>query len=1072
MGLSDISVKRPVTIIMVYSAIILLGVICWDKLPQELFPPLNYPQLTIVTAYENAAPEEVETQITKIIEEAIGTVSRLRRISSISKEGRSIVFAEFSWGTNIDFAALGLREKIDLVKERLPQDCEEPLVKKFNPFELPAMTLSVTGPMHPAKLRDITEIYIKNELEKIEGVASASVVGGIEREILVEVDQDKLQTYGIPILDVTKAIAEANINYPAGTIKEAFTEYLIRTLGEFQEVPEIEKIVVGVDIKGRYEKNYPVYSRKAQAQFREQENQNEEKRLIFLSDIAKVKDTFKETSSISRFNGKDNVSVLIQKQAMANTLEVVKKVNRALNVISERLPKGVEVKVVYDQSIFIKDAIRGVTDAAWQGGILAFLVLVFFLRNITSSLIVALSIPLSVLACLILMFFSGISINIMSLGGLALGVGMLVDNAIVVTENIFRHQQELKEDVKTASSIGAAEVAGAIASSTWTTIAVFLPLVFVVGIAGQIFKQLSLTITYSLTASLLVALTIIPVLTSGMKKPPKATKEDVSGGPKAGFFGIMDKFYGSILSMYIKHPWVNIGIIFLVFIVSMSLFLVIDKEFMTPIDQGQFIIKADMPTGTVLEATDTIVRKIEDALLNMPDVETVSISIGSTRGRIGEETVEALGPHQGQIMVNLKKKKTHPSSWVIQDLKTRFGSMDLKGAKIEYILQESIFKTAFLEAKPIVIEVKGIDLAKLKNISKEIEGKLNKVEGLYGVQLDIAPPSPETKINIIKDKASSYELSVNDIAQTAHIGIKGYIVSKFKEKGKEFDIKVRLRPQDRNDLNKIRRLVVHSPLGVDVPLAEVSYLSIGKGPSQIKRLDQERVVVVSANIYKRALNKIIEDVNHVLATVKVPEGYKAALGGESQQMQESFKSLIFALILSFVLIYMIMASMFENLWQPFVIMFTVPLSLIGVGWSLYLTHISLNIVSFLGIIILGGVVVNNGIVLIDFVNSTRKQGIKLEEALAYGSKVRLRPILMTALTTILGLLPLGLGIGEGSKLQQPMAITIMGGLTVATFLTLVVIPAIYLVTQRFLDRIKGGQFSDRNPGPKRELPSE
>ena len=1052
MSISSFSVKRPVTIIMLYCAIVLLGIICWLKLPQELFPPLNYPQLTIVTTYENAAPEEVETQITKIIEEAIGTVSRLRRISSISKEGTSIVFAEFLWGTNIDFAALGLREKIDLVKERLPQDAQEPLVKKFNPFELPAMTLSVTGSMHPAKLREITELYIKNELEKIEGVASASVVGGIEREILVEVDQDKLQALGIPILDVTRAINEANINYPAGTIKEAFTEYLIRTLGEFQSVPEIEKIIVGVDEKDRYSK-FPVYRKAKEKVNQEEENKSEEKRLIALSDIASVQDTFKEITSVSRFNGKENVSVLIQKQAQANALEVVNKINRALKEIRERLPKGVEVKIVYDQSIFIKDAIKGVTDAAWQGGVLAFLVLLFFLRDVTTSAIVSLAIPLSVLASGILMFFSGMSINIMSLGGLALGVGRLVDDAIVVTENIFRHQH-LGEDVKTAASVGASEVAGAISSSTMTTIAVFLPLIFVVGITGQIFKQLSLTIAYALAASLLTAMTIIPVLTSWLKKAPRAhASGKETDKTKTRFFVAMEKFYGSILIVFLRRPWLYITLVGLIFIGGMGLFLVVNKEFMTPIDQGQFIIKVDMPTGTVLEATDGVIKKIEAAILKMPDTENISVSIGSTKGKVGEEAIEALGSHQGQIMVNLKRQKTHSSSWVIQNLKEKLNSLNLKDAKVEYILQESLFKSAFVEAKPIVIEIKGIELTLLKNISKEVEGKLSNIPGLYGIQTSLAPPAPETKINIIKDKASSYELSVNDIAQTAHIGIKGYIVSKFKEKGKEFDIKVRLRPQDRNDLNKLRRLVVYSPLGIDVPLSEVSYFSVGKGPSQIKRLAQERVIVVSANIYQRALSEIMDDVKTVLANMKLPEGYKVALGGESQEMEESFRSLIFALILSFVLIYMIMASMFENLWQPFVIMFTVPMSLIGVALALYITKTSLNVISFLGIIILGGIVVNNGIVLIDFVNSARRDGMPLEEALVYASKVRLRPILMTALTTILGLLPLALGLGEGSKLQQPMAITIMGGMTVATFLTLNVIPAIYLVTQRFLDRI-------------------
>lgn len=1054
MGLPNFSIKRPVTIMMIYSAVILMGVISWSKLPQELFPPVTYPQLTIITTYENAAPEEVETQITKLIEEAIGTVGRLRRISSISKEGTSIVVAEFLWGTNMDFASLGLREKLDLIKEMLPLDAQEPLVKKFNPFDLPVMTLSVTGEMNPARLRVVTEGVIKDELEKIEGVASASVVGGIEREILVEVNQDKLQAAGLSILDVTRAVGEANINYPAGTIKEAFTEYLVRTLGEFTEVSEIPKISVGID-KVDKGQGFPAYhaARKHLSDVGDKEG---ETRLMLLSDVAVVKDTFKEPTSISRFNGRDNISVLIQKQAQANSIEVVGKVNRALKVIRERLPPGVAVAVVYDQSVFIKEAIRGVTDSAYQGGILAFIVLLFFLKNLASSLIVAVTIPLSILASFFCMYFSGISINIMSLGGLALGIGMLVDCAIVVIENIFRHR-EMGYSAEESANLGTEQVAAAIGSTTWTTIAVFLPLIFVIGIAGQIFKQLALTITYSLTASLAVAMTIIPVLTCiFLKKKPKVMvniSSDTATVPKSGFFQKMDKFYGSILSVFIRYPKTCILGVFILFLVSMGLVTFINKEFMPKVDQGQFIIKVDMPTGTVLEATDKIIREIEDKLFKIPDVENISISIGSTKGRVGEESIESLGPHQGQLMVNLKKKRDLSSSGVIQDLKLKLVKTDLEGADLKYVLQESVFKSAFLESKPVVFEVKGNDLTVIKNIALEIQRRLTGIPGLYGIENSLTMPAPETKINIKKDKAALYQLSVNDIASTAHIAIKGLTISKFREKGKEYDIRVRLREKDRKNVGRLRNMIVHTPLGIDVPLSELAAFSVGKGPSQINRLDQERVVLVSANIYKRALDKVMTDVDAALAGIKVPEGYKIKAGGESKEMGDSFQSLIFALVLSVVLIYMIMASQFENLWQPFVIMFTVPMSLIGVVWALIITNTSLNIVSILGVIILGGIVVDNGIVLIDFVNVSRKEGMKLEEALVYGSKVRLRPILMTAATTILGLVPLAMGIGEGAKLQAPMAITVIGGLTIATFLTLAVIPSIYLVTQRFLDKI-------------------
>ena len=512
MSLPDFSVKRPVTTIMIFSAIALLGIMSWNRLPQELFPPITYPQLTVVTSYENAAPEEIETQITRLIEESIGTVSNLRRVTSISKEGISIVIGEFSWGTNMDFAALGVREKIDLVKERLPIDAEEPIVKKFNPFDLPIMTLSVTGDMHPAKLRAITQKYIEGEIEKIEGVASAEVAGGVEREILVEIDQDRLQASGVSILEVVNSVRDANINYPAGTIKEVFTEYLIRTIGEFEEIYEIGDIAVARE-EIREEWRFPQYSRVEQRPMFDDDGMPTEK-LILLKDIAKVKDTFKEVTSISRYNGQDNISVSIQKQAVSNTIKVASRISTALKDIRKNIPRGIKIEIVYDQSSFIKNSINGVRDAALQGGVLAFLVLLVFLRNVKSSLIVTLSIPISIMVTFSFMYFGNLSVNMMSLGGLALGVGMLVDNAVVVIENIYRHRQS-GSDAKNSASTATTEVSGAIFASTLTTVAIFLPIVFVIGIAGQLFKELAFTVTFSLLGSLIVALSLIPVMSMG-----------------------------------------------------------------------------------------------------------------------------------------------------------------------------------------------------------------------------------------------------------------------------------------------------------------------------------------------------------------------------------------------------------------------------------------------------------------------------------------------------------------------------------------------------------------------------
>ncbi|MFH1753053.1 MAG: efflux RND transporter permease subunit [Candidatus Omnitrophota bacterium] len=1049
MNLPEFSVRRPVTTIMIFSAVILLGVMSWNRLPQELSPPITYPQLTVVTSYENAAPEEIESQITRLIEESIGTVSNLRRISSISKEGVSVVIGEFLWGTNMDFAALGVREKLDLIKERLPLDAEEPIVKKYNPFDLPIMTLSITGDMEQSRLRSITKRYVEDELEKITGVASAEVAGGIEREILVEIDQDKLQASGVPIIDVTDSIREANVNYPAGTIKEVFTEYLVRTIGEFQNVSEIENIAVGrEEVRGAW--RFPQYSTQDMMMPGEEDDKPTEK-LILLRDVAVVKDAFKAPTSISRYNGEGNVSVSIQKQAVANTIEVASNIRSELEEIRRNIPKGADIKVVYDQSLFIKSSINGVKDAAVQGGILAFLVLLVFLRNLRSSVVVTLSMPISIMITFSFMYFGKLSLNMMSLGGLALGIGMLVDNAVVVIDNIFRHKEK-NPDPKTAASNATGEVGGAIFASTLTTIAIFVPIIFVVGIAGQLFKELAFTVTFSLLGSLIVALSLIPVLSMVIRvKKNTVRDEDGEDTNLSPFYSA----YAGLLRWFLSRKILTLFLVSVVFLISLTAFTLVDRELMPKIDQGQFIINITMPTGTLLTVTDHVAKKVEDAILGMEDVYSVSSMAGSTKGKTGEEALQALGSHQSRIIVNLNKERERSTQEVIQEIKSLVSGDALEGGDIEYLLQESMFQNSLMGAAPIVLEVKGEDLTMLRRYALQLKKRLGRINGIYGVKTSLTPPSPETKAYIIKDKAAAYGLSVVDIAQTSHIAVKGYTVTKFKEMGKEVDIRVRLREEDRSNISKLRQLLVHSPLNLDIPLSEVAYFGIGKGPSQIERMDQERTVVVTANIFNRGLDKVIDDVNKMLLGLQLREGYMIKIGGESEQMQESFTSLIFALIMAVVLVYMIMASIFESLWQPFIIMFTVPLSLIGVAWALVLTNTTLSIVALLGVIMLGGIVVNNGIVLIDYINLLRSRGTDLMDAIIRASQTRLRPIMMTALTTILGLIPMAASTGEGSELRAPLAITVMGGLLVATFLTLVVIPTLYLSVQLIIDKFRG-----------------
>ncbi|MFH1837148.1 MAG: efflux RND transporter permease subunit [Candidatus Omnitrophota bacterium] len=1037
MGLPDFSTRRPVTTVMIFAGVILFGVISLAKLPQELFPPITYPQLTVFTGYANAAPEEIETLLTKPVEEAVGTVSGIKAIRSVSKEGISLVMAEFDWDQNMDFASLRTREKIDLIKARLPRDASEPLVVAFNPFDMPIMTISVTGERGEVELRRIAEDTIKEELEKIDGVASASVEGGLEREIAVEVIHNRLNTYGISIENVSDAITDANLNYPAGTIKESFYEYLIRTLGEFKEVREIEDVVV---------KNKEKQDNTSFEEVLDKREISSESQMVLVKDVATVKDTYKDRSSYSRYNGESNISVSIQKQAQANTMKVIDKVRALFPKLKTILPGDINIEIVYDQSIFIRDAINGVRDAAVQGGILAFIVLLIFLRSFRSSAIVTLTIPISIMIVFTLMYFGGISINMMSLGGLALGVGMLVDNAIVVIENIFRHK-EAGESPEEAATKGTEEVSNAIVASTLTTIAVFLPMIFVIGIAGQLFKELAFTVTFSLVGSLWVALTLIPLLSCKIgegKKQKAKGMEGFSGGKKWKSFL---KIYERLLRVFLRHKGIGLVIVLAIFISSLRIFGMLEKELMPKTDQGQFIVNVDMPVGTKLDETNGVVTIVEKKILEYPVIKSVNSVVGATSGQSAKDIIKSMGSNQGRIIVDLKEKRDIKTGRFVQNFRERLaGIKELKHAKIEFSLQQGVFSDAFGGvSKPITIEIKGEDLEKMENIARSLETKLGEIAGVVGIEDDVPEPSPEVRINIDKDKAALNNISVVELAKAAQMSLKGSVVSRFKESGQEIDIRVILREEDRNSYDKLYRVRVNSPDGRGVPLGVLAGFERGKGPSEIKRISQERTITVYADIIGRKMAEVLIDVESMMGKMKVNSGYTVRLAGESEEMKVSFRSLQFALILSIVMVYMIMAAQFESITQPLIILFTVPLSLIGVLLVLLATNTSVSVIAILGIIMLGGIVVNNGIVLIDYTNVLMQNGKNMFDAVVEASIARLRPIIMTALTTVLGLAPMALAAGRGSELRAPMAISVMGGLLVATFLTLIVIPSIFII---------------------------
>ncbi|MFH1094054.1 MAG: efflux RND transporter permease subunit [Candidatus Omnitrophota bacterium] len=1078
MSLPEFSVKKPVTILMFTTGIILLGIISWSRLSQELFPPITYPQITVITSYENAAPEEVEALITRPIEESVSAASNIRKVSSTSREGTSIVICEFNWNTNMDFAALNVREKVDLIKEQLPRDTEEPIVMKYNPFDTPIMILSVTSEgsyFSPYELREVSRRVIKDELEKIDGVAQVIMTGGREREIVVELNQQRLRAFNVSIMDIIELFKSANLNYPAGTIETSFYEYLVRTIGEFNTVAEMYDVPLLIEDRTDEEEG--------RRQDLTKEEKERKKRVIYIRELGEVNDTLKEQTSISRYNGYDNISLSVQRQADANILAVNKKIYEKLKILKQTLPDEITLKVVYDQSIFIEQSILELRDNALQGGILAFIILLVFLRNLRSSIVVTIGIPICILFTLIFMFFGKLSLNMMSLGGLALGVGMLVDNGIVVIENIYRHQQ-MKKEVAAAAIEASNEVFSAVMGSTLTTVAVFLPLVFVVGIAGQLFKELALTVTFSLIASVITAMSLTPLFMSRGKTGKIALvniDDEVIARQKEAQKN-SNRFKGPMPYLIV------LGLIagtFLVAAFSFKLLLSLDKEFMPKLDQRQFMIKTNMPAGTNLKTTNRVVRRIEDVILGFSAVKDVTVNIGSSKESQKTGAVEVLGSNEANIIVNLNprpdrgimslfkgqeegaEKNDIATGELVQQIKSALSQIDLQEVKIEYVLQESVFKSVFAGSAPLVIVVRGFDLENIMiPAAMEIERQLEKIEGVYGVKDSLTPPSPEVKIHIRKDRASLYQLDVNKVSAVAQAGIRGYVATKFKEEGREIDVRVRLRKEDSGDFQKISKLLIFSPLGAHIFLDQLAYLAKGLGPTEIKRESKQRVIFVSANIYKRGLNEIVEEAKGIIENIKkeLPQNYSIEIGGENKEMEESFKSLQFALILALVLVYMIMAAEFESLIQPLIIMCTVPLSLIGVSWTLFFTHTPLSVVVALGFIMLGGIVVNNGILLIDFINLARKQGLGIFEAAIQSSRVRTRPILMTSLTTVFGLMPLAFALGEGSELRAPMARTVMGGLMSATFLTLFIVPCVYII----LESVKEWVMSFFRPEPEDE----
>lgn len=1013
------SVKRPIAITMLIGIFVVLGFISLSKLGLDLFPELSFPAVSIVTTYKGVAPEDIEKMITKPIEEAVSTISGVKKVSSYSMEGISVVTVEFEWGKNLDFAAQDCRDKIGMIEGFLPEEASKPLVLKFDVNMMPVLEYAVTSDrISTYELRKLMEDQVKGQLERLDGVASVYVSGGNIREIWIEVRKDALKNYDLSLDQVVGALSLHNMNMPAGHIVEGNTEYLLRGVGEFKRIDDIKDVVVGYTKGG-----VPVY----------------------LRNIAKVEDTFEEVRGYFTMNGREAVFLDVYKQSGINTVKVVEAVKKEMEKIKASLPEYIVFNEAFDQSRIIKRVTSRTSSNALVGALLAALMILLFLRSLRPTLVISLAIPLSIIISFIVIYFAHYTLNMMTLGGIALGVGMLVDNAVVVLENIFRKLEEGK-DKETASIEGAQEVWSAISASTFTNIVVFLPLIYIGGIVGKLTQPLALSVSSTLLASLFVAVTIIPMLARVFLKEAKEKvfiKREV-------WFNPLRRVYRRMLSFALRRRLIVIIVAFLLFVLSLIAIPFIGLEFFPQMDREFGMIQIVLPPGTPLEETKHYVEQLEKIAWEYPDVEQVSTIVGESPGT--EQSVAFFGASGvNTAIIFLKfvpiKKRVQPSYKTLMDMLDRVPPY--RGGKISsYDFMKSMFLGP--QAKPIEIKVYGNDLATLKNLALDIEDKIRDVKGVVRPEISLEERKPELQIKILRDRAAHYGLTPYQIENELNIALKGIRATDLRLKGEEVPIRVLLSRNDVEYLEDILSLEIKTPTGGRVPLKEIAEIEYALGPVKIDREKQMRVVAVLAENKDRSVGNIMRDITKRLKNFRLPSGYVMEYAGEFEKIKEMIRDMLFALAAAVLLIYMIMAAQFESFKDPFIVMFTIPLAVVGVLILLLLTGTTLSVVSLMGVLIMSGVVVNNAIVMIDYINRLRRSGMDGFEAIVEGAVIRLRPILITAITTIFGMVPMAISRSEGWEIRAPMALAVIGGLASAAFLTLFVIPVVY----SYFERIK------------------
>ena len=1027
MNISKLSVKRPVLVTMIVLIFVVIGLYSLTMLPMELMPKMNLSMALVYTQYPNVGSHEVENLVTKTIESSVSSVSGAKGITSQSSEGASMVMIEFSSKTNMDKAVQDVKDSVNLVKNYLPEDANDPMVIKLDTSMMPVAMMSVSCEgMDIIKTKKFIEDNVANKLEAVDGVASVNVMGAQDRIIEVEMDPEKLFGNGMTMNDAVSAISAQNANLPAGSIMSGKKELTSRVIGKFKSVSDIEVI--------------PLMTKTGQ--------------VIYLKDIATVKDTYSEVKTLARLNGEESLSITVSPESDANTVEVVDALYKTLNTLTSQNP-NFKYEMIMEQGTYIKDAVSSVASNAVTGAVLAVLILLLFLANFKTSMVIGISMPISVITTFIGMYFSGMTLNVVSLGGLALGVGMLVDNSVVVLENIFRRRKEYGEDAKTSSIKGSTEMIASVVASVLTTCIVYVPILFVDNMMAVMFKQLAFAIIFSQTASLIVTFLLVPMLTSKVQKDEPNKKLGFMLNPFAKFLDKVYVWYEKSLRWTLSHKKKFMISVMSVFVASLIVLGMIGMTLMNSSDQGSLTVNIELPQGATLKDTNKINLEIEKIIAENKNVENIFASIGSGgMASLGQSSANA-----SSTTVTLKENRKDSTDEVAQQIRNSL--KDITGANVTVSSSSSMN----MGSGGIEFEFTGSDDEELEKYIKKAEEVLAKIDGVVETSTSISETKPEIQIVTDAGKAARFGLSTAYIANSVYSVLEGTSAGRYTENGLEYDIDL-VYPEDYvNDVNALKNMQIPTMTGQWIALSDVADVVEKQGQTTLTRIDQKRVLTLSGTLFGTDMATVNRKFEKAIKEIPMPNGISRHTGGEFEVMMDAMSSLLLAIFIGILLMYMVMAAQFESLLNPFIILFTLPLAMIGVVMGHVIAGMPLSVVSCIGILMLMGIVVNNAIVLIDFITETKKEKPDIErtELLVYAGKTRMRPVLMTSLTSILGFLPMALAMGSsGAEMMQPLAVSLAGGLTVGTVLTLFVIPVTYAIFDDKIIKRKAKKASKQN----------